>query len=165
MKTMSDAKTSDGKSFGSARVNTEEQPSSRGQSTDKLKKTTTLYNKAQNDLIKKLKLNTSPTATRTTTVTTTETAETVATEPSQPNPTINIQKFLQGSVTSTNRNSTPKTPVRNLMSSRMAGNTLSSTNLNGNMKKAEPKVSIGKPLPSKPIQDEISIIIETKAPF
>ena len=141
MKGMNDNKITDSKSFVSTRNNNEDLPSSRGQSTDKLKKTTTLYNKAQNDLIKKLKLNASPTAT------------TAASDSSQGNSTVNIQKFLQGSVTTTNRNSTPKTPVRNMISSRMSGNTMSNSNLNAHLKKPEQKVSTAKANNSKPAAD------------
>ena len=142
------------KSFMSTR-NNDEKSTSRGPSEEKLKKTTTLYNKAQNDLLKKLKQSTYA-----------NTARTIETP--QANSTVNIQKFLQGSMTSTHRNPTPKTPTRNLVANRVSGNlmsTSSNTNSSSQLKKPEVKASASKTISQKPVQEtqaEISKLFHWK---
>jgi hypothetical protein len=68
-----------------------------------LKKTTTLYNKAQNDLLKKLKLG--------------DNSRALKSEHSQGSTSIEIQNLAQGPLTTTNKSTI--TPSRNAVSSKI----------------------------------------------
>lgn len=134
VKSTTDSKASDSRSFVSV-VNTEDPASSRGQSKEKLKMTTFLYNKAQSDLLKKQKLNVAGSS------------NTANIELPQGGTTINIKSFLQGSFTTTNRDKISKTPIRSIISPRTNGNTLSTSNSNTSLylKKPDLKSSFVKP--------------------